>query len=99
VKHSSDLPARYGGEEFAVILPDTESNGAFCLAESIRKEVENLRIFHDRSFISPYITISMGVASLVPSRKLSSEMLVEFADKALYEAKNKGRNRTVLKMP
>jgi len=93
-----DFVARYGGEEFIVILPNTETEGAVHLAEDIRHEIEGLKIPHMRSQVSPYITLSLGVSCLFPSVDIIPESLVGVADKALYEAKNQGRNRTVLKV-
>lgn len=92
-----DFVARYGGEEFVVILPNTEVKGAVNLAEDIREEIERLKIPHMRSQVSPYITLSLGVTSVFPTAGIIPESLVGVADKALYEAKNQGRNRTVLK--
>ena len=92
-----DFVARYGGEEFVVILPNTEAEGAVHLAEDIREEIERLKISHSRSQVSPYITLSLGVSSVFPSTDIIPESLVGVSDKALYEAKNRGRNRTVLK--
>ncbi|MCD6295007.1 MAG: diguanylate cyclase [Deltaproteobacteria bacterium] len=93
-----DFVARYGGEEFIVILPNTEAEGAVHLAEDIREEIERLKIPHMRSQVSRYITLSLGVSSVFPSADIIPESLVGVADKALYEAKNQGRNRTVLKV-
>lgn len=93
-----DFVARYGGEEFIVILPNTEAEGAVHLAEDIREEIERLKIPHMRSQVSPYITLSLGVSCVFPSADIIPESLIGVADKALYEAKNQGRNRTVLKI-
>ena len=93
-----DFVARYGGEEFIVILPNTETEGAVHLAEDIRQEIERLKIPHMRSQVSPYITLSLGVSCVSPSADITPESLIGVADKALYEAKNQGRNRTVLKV-
>ena len=92
-----DFVARFGGEEFIVILPNTEAGGAVHLAEDIREDIERLKIPHERSQVSPYITLSLGVSCLLPSAEFSPESLIGAADKALYEAKNQGRNRTALK--
>lgn len=91
-KRSCDLTARYGGEEFAVILPNTGAEGAICVAESVKADIENLRIKHEHSSVQPYLTLSMGISSLIPTQETSSEMLVKLADKALYLSKNQGRN-------
>lgn len=92
-----DFVARYGGEEFIVILPNTEAEGAVHLAEDIREEIGRLKIPHMRSQVSRYITLSLGVSCVFPCADITPESLIGAADKALYEAKNQGRNRTVLK--
>lgn len=92
-----DFVARYGGEEFIVILPNTEAEGAVHLAEEIRAEIQRLKIPHMRSQVSRYITLSLGVSCALPSADIIPESLIGVADKALYEAKNQGRNQTVLK--
>ncbi len=86
-----DIVARYGGEEFAVIMPDTSADDALRVAERIRLaiEVDPFAVFHSPD--QAKVTVSVGVASLKPNFEL-----VEEADKALYKAKNLGRNRSVL---
>ena len=96
-----DLVARLGGEEFAVILPDTNITDAKNLAERIRKHVEDISVTGDAGEIVKW-TISLGVSSLPESRssryttEIVMEMFIKKADNALYEAKRKGRNQTVL---
>lgn len=92
IQRSTDLVARYGGEEFAVILPNTDIDGSIHLAEKIRQEVEALKVDHLESGVSSYVTISIGVASLIPIEYLTPKTLVFEADQALYKAKNNGRN-------
>ncbi len=96
VKRPADLVARYGGEEFAVILPNTPAEGAMHLAEAIRAKILGLKIPHASSKIDQYITLSLGVACAVPQSNSLPENIIAAADKALYEAKEKGRNRVVL---
>ena len=92
VKRPGDLVARYGGEEFAVILPQTEEKGAIHLAEQMRLKVRNLQIVHAKSSISQHVTLSLGVAATVPCHDFSPVMLIAAADKALYLAKEAGRD-------
>ncbi len=90
-----DLVARYGGEEFAVILPHTDS-AAKSLGEQCRSAVEALALPHTVSITASCVTVSVGVASLVPQRGSQPVDLIALADQALYHAKNTGRNRVVL---
>ncbi|MEH1849146.1 MAG: PleD family two-component system response regulator [Nostoc sp.] len=93
-KHE-DLVARYGGEEFAVIMPDTPASGAVHVAEVIQAGIKDLQIVHDASAVSRYVTLSMGVATVVPTWESSPSDLIVLADKALYQAKAGGRDRFV----
>ncbi|GEM_PF-865377 len=92
-RRPADVVARFGGEEFVVLLPETTLDGAASLAENLRRRVEMLDIPHKQSSLHGKITISLGVASLIPSPALSPDDLLEHADKALYRAKHLGRNR------
>lgn len=96
VNRPADLVARYGGEEFAVILPNTSAETAFDIAERIRTKVKGLQIAHCKSPIAQYVTLSLGVSSIVPHRESSPEELIATADRALYRAKEQGRDRTYL---
>ncbi|MGK7876492.1 MAG: diguanylate cyclase [Xenococcaceae cyanobacterium] len=98
VKRPADLVVRYGGEEFAVILPNTPSEGAVQVAEAIRDEVQQLKIPHAQSDVSEYVTLSLGVSSIVPTQELSPEALIAAADKALYQAKEQGRDLVKLSL-
>ena len=93
IGRSPDLVARYGGEEFAVILPETKRRGAQELAERIRQGVEALLIPHRTSTTAPHVTISLGLATATTSTMAAPEHIVALADEALYQAKQKGRNR------
>lgn len=88
-----DLLARYGGEEFILLLPHTPAKGALKVAEKLRQAVEALDHPHERSPTGPRVTVSVGVAALVPVESMASSALVTAADQALYQAKTQGRNR------
>ncbi|HIK28701.1 MAG: PleD family two-component system response regulator [Oscillatoriaceae bacterium SKW80] len=92
VRRSTDLVARYGGEEFAVILPNTNLQGAEGVAQKIQREVIKLEIVNALSPCNSYITLSQGIASVIPSYNLSPDILIANADKTLYQAKQQGRN-------
>lgn len=87
-----DLAARYGGEEFAVILPNTPKQGAIAIATKICDAVRDLRIPHSSSSHG-YVTISIGVATVIPCPRFDPDQLIAIADDALYCAKHHGRNR------
>jgi diguanylate cyclase (GGDEF)-like protein len=91
---ASDCVARYGGEEFAFIIPNTDHNGAQVLSRKIHETIKELGIKHKHSTIADSITLSIGVVSVIPSDKETPKQLIEYADQALYTAKNQGRNQT-----
>ncbi|WP_190315917.1 diguanylate cyclase domain-containing protein [Pseudanabaena sp. UWO310] len=91
----TDLVARYGGEEFAVILSNTNVEGALKVTVAIQSAIANLAIIHDNSDVSEYVTLSMGVASLMPTSERSPQDLISCADRAMYAAKHQGRNRAI----
>jgi diguanylate cyclase (GGDEF)-like protein len=96
LKRPADVAARYGGEEFAAILPDTDAAQARQLAENIREYVASLNLPHAPGAVRPYVTLSIGVASMDQGRLDNPAALIEAADKALYAAKRGGRDRVVV---
>lgn len=96
IKHSGNLFPRSGGEEFIVILPNTKIDVAMRLAEAIIFKMKALNIPHINSPIRDYLTLSLGVASIIPTPEYSGEILMRAADKALKQAKNQGRDRIIL---
>lgn len=96
LRRPADLAARYGGEEFALILPDTDEKGALIVAEACRRRVEDLAMDNAQSPIGGKVTLSLGLASVICSRQMSPENLINMADQALYEAKHNGRNQATL---
>ena len=97
LKRPGDLPARYGGEEFAIILPNVDARGAVYIAEKIRNQIKALAIDHLKSKISlGMVTASFGVASTISQSSQEPTLLVREADLALYQSKEKGRDRVTL---
>ena len=92
IESTPGLVARYGGEEFGIVLPHIDSDSAFNIAQKIAVSVEKLHISHQKSLVSQYVTISLGVHSLIPSAESTPELLIALADKSLYQAKEEGRN-------
>ncbi len=99
LKRPMDLVARFGGEEFAMILPSTDIAGAERVAQEVKNAVESLAIEHKSSEIRAMVTLSFGVAALIPAPDLSAKLLIEAADRALYSAKSKGRDQIVCLSP
>ena len=94
-----DLVARYGGEEFVLLLPGRTLDGAIAQGEALRRAVTEAALVHPASVLAPHVTISVGVAAVVPSPDASTEQLVAAADRAMYLAKTTGRNRVAWSAP
>lgn len=94
-RRASDLVARYGGEEFVLVATDTDARSALQLAEVVRAATESLGLPHARSPFEK-VTVSIGVAVMIPDNTQEPELLIQKADCALYRAKNQGRNRVDL---
>ena len=88
-----DIAGRYGGEEFAVMLVDTDAQGAYIVAERLRKAIEATSVQHEQHALT--YTVSLGIAEL-SSDMTDPTMWINCADQALYQAKNSGRNNTVI---
>lgn len=92
-KRSTDLVARYGGEEFAIVLPNTDAKGAVQVGEQVCLAVRSVQIPHQKSLVSTVVTVSIGVATIVPTLSHAVSELVAQADAHLYTAKAAGRNQ------
>lgn len=95
-RRPADLAARYGGEEFAVLLPNTGPDGCAEIGEGIRQALHDLAMVHAQNPPSRLVTVSVGAATSVPSQASDSSTLVAAADRALYAAKDSGRDRLVV---
>ena len=96
IKRPTDLVARYGGEEFAVIIPNSDLDGARHVAEELRTGIEQLKIPHANSSVSEFVTVSLGVSTDGPEKYNGISFLISNADEALYKAKHLGRNNVQL---
>lgn len=93
MRRPADLAARYGGEEFVVLLPKADLDTTMVVAESIRQRVLAIMRPHEASEVSEFVTLSLGVSSLIPSMDIPTASLISEADQALYLSKEGGRNR------
>lgn len=93
IRSSVDIIARYGGEEFCLILPETDNDGALCVAERIRRDIEHSTIEFDGERFT--VTVSIGLYTTNPGYGGSMEMALKMADQGLYQAKEGGRNQVV----
>ena len=92
IRHK-DFVARYGGEEFVVLLPETDANGAYAVANNIYRSIERLQIPHAASLVVDRVTISLGITVYAGQSDYSQEQVLNTADQALYRAKQLGRNQ------
>lgn len=90
-----DQVARYGGEEFTILLPETDPPGAQRVAFSVQSAIARAQVPHEASLVKPYVSLSIGVCTMVPEEPQNCEVLIKCADEALYTAKLQGRDRTV----
>jgi diguanylate cyclase (GGDEF)-like protein len=93
-RRAGDLVAKYGGEEFLILMPMTNASEATQVAEDIRTSVEALKIVRENNDASAFVTLSLGVASVVPRQDITPEDFISLADK-VYQAKREGKNRVV----
>ena len=82
-----------------ILLPETDSDGAKQVAEKLRADIESLQIPNPDSSVSPYITVSLGVTTIVPAANSNPDICLKTVDEALYRAKNAGRNRISIAVP
>jgi diguanylate cyclase (GGDEF)-like protein len=95
VNRPADLVARYGGEEFAVVMSNTDLDGAVQVAEKIKEEIGKLKIPHVQSQIGQHLSLSMGVGSIIPNKSDEPEVFINNVDQSLYRAKDAGRDRII----
>ncbi len=95
LKRPMDMVARYGGEEFAIVLPNTDLAGAVRVAREVQTAIQSLNIEHKASTTEAHISLSYGVAAMVPEGSAPGKSLIELADRTLYQAKGRGRNQIV----
>lgn len=93
LRRTADFLVRFGGEEFVILLPDTNAQGCHHLAEKIRTTIQDLHIEHQASPVARYVTISIGAVTCIDIAHCDRAMLLDHADRLLYQAKHEGRNR------
>jgi diguanylate cyclase (GGDEF)-like protein/PAS domain S-box-containing protein len=98
ITRKDDIVARYGGEEFALVLPNTDENGARMIAEKIIENIRSCNIPHDGSDAADCVTVSIGVTTCKAEHKQNAEEYIKKADELLYQSKHDGRNRYTFAM-
>ncbi len=96
-RRQTDLVARYGGEEFVILCPGTTPEGASQFAATVLDAIRAARLPHAASPVEPFVTVSIGVVSMVATAGVEATALIQVADEALYEAKRGGRNRAIVR--
>lgn len=96
LQREDDIVARYGGEEFVMVLPNTDTKGALQVAARVRTLMAEAKLRHEYSSAAGYVTVSIGISCLIPVAQQSTKEIVDKADKALYRAKQLGRNQAVV---
>ncbi len=94
VRRSGEFVARYGGEEFVLVMANTTPEQVKSLTDRLQAQLHQCALIHDRSAVSPYVTMSIGIAIGIPTRDFSPEQALASADAALYQAKSQGRNQS-----
>jgi diguanylate cyclase (GGDEF)-like protein len=94
-QRATDLAARYGGEEFVLVLPNTSQYGAQKVAQRIKAAIAHQTIHHKSSSVSKYITLSMGIMTIIPNTMMEMADFIRRTDQALFKAKSEGRDRIV----
>jgi diguanylate cyclase (GGDEF)-like protein len=96
VTRPDDLAARYGGEEFAMLLPHTHTSGAQVVADRIHQQIARLQLPHAQSTVRDRVTLSLGIATIIPTEAMPPSELLAAADRALYQAKINGRDQSAI---
>ncbi len=94
-KPFNGIICRYGGEEFSVILPEVSLETAVEIAAKSQQELAQLKIEHQGSLVSYYVTLSIGISSIIPNTTLPPKEFIDYTDKLMYLAKNQGRNKII----